>query len=105
MFEETDKNEILASLNKKYAERDDITEGDNMSYVMGCISSAISDARRSFVTDVVEFNHEIMHKVQKEQEVTALFPLAIKNREFVVYYQPKVDLSTNTDKGYIHGSI
>ncbi len=28
MFEETDKNEILTSLNKKYAERDDITESD-----------------------------------------------------------------------------
>ena len=73
----------------------DILKGDQMSYVMGCISSAISDARRSFVTDVVVFNHEIMRKVQKEQEVTALFPFAIKNREFVVYYQPKVDLSTN----------
>ncbi len=28
MFEETDKNEILTSLNKKYAERDGITESD-----------------------------------------------------------------------------
>lgn len=28
MFEETDKNEILTSLNKKYAERDDITGSD-----------------------------------------------------------------------------
>lgn len=72
-----------------------IVEGDRMHYVMNCISSAISDARRSFVTDVVVFNQEIMHKVQREQEITAQFPLAIKNNEFVVYYQPKVDLNTS----------
>jgi len=72
-----------------------IVPGDQMRYVMNCISSAIGNARRSFVSDVVVFNHEIMHKVQREQEITAQFPLAIKNNEFVVYYQPKVDLNTN----------
>lgn len=73
----------------------DILEGDQMTYVMNCISSAISNAKRSFVSDVVMFNPEIMHKVQKEQELAAHFPLAIKNKEFLVYYQPKVDLNTN----------
>ncbi len=72
-----------------------IEKGDSMMHVMNCISSAISAVRRSSATDVAVFNYEIMNKLDKEHEISSAFPQAIKNREFIVYYQPKVDLKTN----------
>ena len=72
-----------------------VEDGDNMMHVMNCISSAISVVRRSNATDVAVFNSEIMNKMDREHEISAAFPQAIKNREFIVYYQPKVDLKTS----------
>lgn len=73
----------------------DIQPGDSMTQVMNCISAAISTARRGTAGDVVFFSYEIMKKFSREQEITAAFANAIERREFLVYYQPKVDLSTN----------
>lgn len=72
----------------------DIQPGENMHPVMNCISLAINAARKSKGRSVVEFNQEILEKINHEQEISADFPKAIENREFMVYYQPKVDLDT-----------
>lgn len=72
-----------------------IEKGDSMMHIMNCISSAISAVRRSGASDVAFYNYEVMNKLDKEHEISSAFPQAIKNREFVVYYQPKVDLKTN----------
>ncbi|MBO5082510.1 MAG: GGDEF domain-containing protein [Lachnospiraceae bacterium] len=72
----------------------DIQPGENMHPVMNCISLAINAARKSKGLNVVEFNQEILEKINHEQEISADFPKAIENREFVVYYQPKVNLDT-----------
>lgn len=68
---------------------------DSMSQVMDCISAAISAARRNAIGDVVVFDHTIVNKIAREQEITTDFRRALENREFIVYYQPKVDLKTN----------
>lgn len=73
----------------------DIKEKDHMPVVMNYISAAISSAKHSPTKNVIEFNQEIMQRLTSQQQVTAGFPDAIKNREFIVYYQPKVDLKTN----------
>lgn len=72
----------------------DIQPGENMHPVMNCISLAINAARKSKGRSVVEFDQEILEKINHEQEISADFPKAIENREFIVYYQPKVDLDT-----------
>lgn len=73
----------------------DINENDRMPTVMNYISAAISAAKHSPAKNVIEFNQDIMQKLTSEQQIAAEFPDAIKNREFMVYYQPKVDLQTN----------
>ena len=73
----------------------DIHEGEAMGHVMNCISIAVSDARRNPALDVVVFTPEIMQKIEREHSLTAMFAAALKNREFIVYYQPKVDLSSS----------
>ncbi len=73
----------------------DIGEKDQMPAVMNYIAAAISTAKHSPTKNVIEFNQDIMKRITSQQQITSEFPEAIKNREFVVYYQPKVDLKTN----------
>ncbi len=73
----------------------DVKEGDKMPHVMNCISAAISDARRHPTDYTVIFTPEVLYKIMHEQEISATFPSALRNQEFVVYYQPKVNLETN----------
>ena len=72
----------------------DIKEGDAMPHVMNCISAAISTARRHPTKHIITFTPEVLYKIMQEQEITASFPAAIRNKEFLVYFQPKVDLKT-----------
>lgn len=73
----------------------DIKDGDTMPHVMNCISAAVSAARRHPTDYTVTFTPEVLYKIMHEQEIAATFPTALRNREFVVYYQPKVSLETN----------
>ena len=73
----------------------DIKDGDLMPHVMNCISAAISAARRHPTDYAVIFTPEVLYRMMQEQEIAANFPAAIRRKEFVVYYQPKVNLETN----------
>jgi len=66
-----------------------------MGYVMNCISTAINTARHSTTDDVVVFTTEIMNKIERERKLMHTFPTALKQHEFLVYYQPKVSLADN----------
>lgn len=70
-----------------------IAQGDDMDHVMICISTAINTVRRSNTTDVVMFTTDILDKIERERNLTALFSGALENREFVTFYQPKVELT------------
>ncbi|MBE6888432.1 MAG: EAL domain-containing protein [Ruminococcaceae bacterium] len=72
-----------------------IDQGDSMGYVMNCISTAINTARHSTTDDVVVFTTEIMNKIERERKLMHTFPTALKQHEFLVYYQPKVSLADN----------
>lgn len=73
-----------------------IAQGDAMHYVMDCIATAVSNARRNTSASIVEFTPDIMKRVAYEHKITNLFPAALKKHEFVIYYQPKVDLLEST---------
>ena len=72
-----------------------IQKGDIMTHVMNSISAAVSTARRGGGNDITIFSPEVLYKMLREQEIASSFPKAIRNKEFVVYYQPKVNLETN----------
>ena len=71
----------------------DITDDDDINHVMLCISTAINTVRRSNTNDVVIFTTDILDRLEREQNLSALFSGALENREFVAYYQPKVELT------------
>lgn len=74
----------------------DIQQDDSMNEIMHCSSVALNDARRHPGTDVVYFAQKMLDAVYHEKEVSSLFNDALKNKEFIVYYQPKVDVQTQT---------
>ncbi len=71
----------------------DICEGDTMHKVMNYISHAMSSAKRNAALDVVRFTPDLLKKMKLEHALTSMFPAALRDREFIVYYQPKVDLA------------
>lgn len=47
-------------------------------------------AKNSSETDVVFFDDKLLARSRKTREISASFPKALEDREFLVYYQPKV---------------
>lgn len=72
----------------------EIKENDTMPHVMNCISAAISNVRRKPNGFTETFTPEFLYKIMHEQEITSSFPSALKNKEFLVYFQPKINLDT-----------
>ena len=73
---------------------------ENMDYsdswdIMDKITSAYQDARRSGMEDIVYCNDNILVERERIMRIQQLFPLALVREEFVVYYQPKIDVYGN----------
>lgn len=62
--------------------------------VMARVSLAYAAARRLGAGRVVEYSDDIKQQHMKAQSVLSNFKEALKNREFVVYYQPKVNIKS-----------
>lgn len=73
-----------------------IQEGDIPNTAMSACSVALNNSKKSGRHDVVYFSEEMMERTLKANEVSSMFPEALSNKEFVVYYQPKVNLADNT---------
>ena len=73
----------------------DVNEADDMSIVMNSVSAAINAAKQSHTEDIVIYNKGVMDKLEMKHQITAEFPKALADEEFLVYYQPKIDLNTN----------
>lgn len=71
--------------------KEEYTPGD----VMGYIGVAIDHAK-SGKKDICYFNDDMYKGVIHAKEISAVFADAIANREFTVYYQPKVSLNDYT---------
>ncbi len=63
--------------------------------VMDRVSVAYQVARQSECCSIIYYNDEIYRAVMQQKEIIAKFHRAVKNNEFLVYYQPKV---TTKDK-------
>ena len=52
-------------------------------------------AKMSGKTDMLHFDDTMLEKALRQKEVSQMFPNALENQEFEVFYQPKVTLSDN----------
>ncbi|MGN0666533.1 MAG: putative bifunctional diguanylate cyclase/phosphodiesterase [Huintestinicola sp.] len=71
------------------------SDGDTMSDIMNKTSIAYNSARLDEKKDVVFFSPVLLEYALHRKEISTLFPKAVENGEFVVYYQPKIRLSDN----------
>jgi len=58
--------------------------------------TALKEAKSLSNSDIVWYSSEMTEKEKAAKETVAMFSEAIRNREFVVYYQPKVNMTNNT---------
>ena len=72
-----------------------IQKTDAVSEVMNKASVALNVARASRNHDVIWFREQMQEKSMQEKRVSIMFPKALEQEEFLVYYQPKVSLPEN----------
>lgn len=70
-------------------------EGDTMSDIMNKSSVAFNAAKNDERKDVVFYSPLHLEAAIHKKAISTVFPKALENGEFVVYYQPKVRLSDN----------
>ena len=68
--------------------------------IMDRVSLAFHIAKNASKADVVYFNEELLARSKHNNDISASFPKALEEREFLVYYQPKVAI----DGGHIAGA-
>lgn len=70
--------------------------GDTIHDLMNGASLAMSMAKNSITHDAIWFRPSMLEKIVHRKEISNLFPQALSKHEFIVYYQPKVNLDDNT---------
>ena len=96
----TDGERIYVSATVGVYEIKDINNAILPTDIMDRVSLASQTAKNSSQTDVVYFDDSLLARSQHNNDVSAIFPKALKDGEFIIYYQPKVAI----DGGSIVGA-
>jgi len=70
----------------------DIQPKDTMNEIMHCSSVALNESRVHPGNDIVYFTPKMLEDAYHEKEISSLFHEALRRKEFIVYYQPKVSV-------------
>lgn len=73
----------------------EIQPGQTIGEGINAAATAMHTAKMSGKNDRFRFDDTMLENALRQKEVSQMFPKALENREFVVYYQPKVTLSDN----------
>ena len=92
VFDETHNERVAVSATAGvYVIREDIKSPAD---IMDRVSLAARIAKSSPETDIVFFDEAILERSKQYMDISANFPKAMQDREFLVYYQPKVDVDS-----------
>lgn len=91
---EISENAPIKGVKVKYGIYDDIDKNLPISTCYDYVSLAIETIMESYDHDIAFYTEEIAKKRIHEQMIENCFEEALNNEEFLVYYQPKIDLST-----------
>ena len=72
-----------------------VQSGDTMNDIMNASTTALNVAKKNINSDRVWFEAYMMEQEVRDKTIAGLFAQAIKNNEFLAYYQPKVLLTNN----------
>ena len=70
-------------------------EGDTFNELMNRSAVALDLGRNVLNKDITLFKPEMMDKVMYQKKVSTSFPRALNDGEFVIYFQPKINLYDN----------
>lgn len=88
-FEEGERTFLISAHAGLYA----IMPGDDLTGVLNKATIALNAAKNSGqAVDHMWYNSSLQDRIMHQKQVSQLFPRALRNKEFVVYYQPKVSL-------------
>jgi len=76
-----------------------IDKKDALRDALNCSSIALGIAKASKKDKYVWFQPHMLERIMNDKAVSAMFPKALENMEFVVYYQPKVHQGDLSIKG------
>lgn len=71
------------------------TEGDTFNDLMNKSAIALDLGRNVLNKDITLFKPEMMEKVMYQKKVSTHFPQALNDGEFIIYFQPKINLYDN----------
>lgn len=72
------------------------TAKDSLDEIMNAAFVALDVARAKETSDFVKMDPYMMKRIMQEKEISSVFPKALKEMAFCVYYQPKVDMEDNS---------
>ena len=67
--------------------------------IMDRVTGAYNAAWRGDTGDIVYASEELMAEKDRFMQIRSQFPVGLKNREFLVFYQPKINLKDNSIAG------
>lgn len=73
-----------------------IQPGDRPGNIFAACNLALSTARTSGAADHIRYEKKMFEELSSRKDTLLLCQQGLKNGEFIVYYQPKVDMTTNT---------
>lgn len=73
----------------------EIVSGDKAEDIVNAASVALNVARSKGTSDFVKLDPYMVKQIMMEKEITTIFPKALRDMEFKVFYQPKVNLEDN----------
>lgn len=91
---EISENAPIKGVKVKYGIYEDIDKNLPISTCYDYVSLAIETIMESYDHDIAFYTEEIAKKRIHEQMIENCFEEALNDEEFLVYYQPKIDLST-----------
>ncbi len=93
-YDESSHDRILIKAYSGIYVIDDKLPVQSPDHVMDRISIAIAAAKSRTKHDFAFFNLEMLERNKHQLMIGSMFPSALENEEFLVYYQPKVDVNT-----------
>ena len=76
-----------------------IGKDDTVGAVIDAAHMALSQTKQPGSPDYVWYEQDMLKQIYDRKELLAQYKSGIKQREFLVYYQPKVNIFTNTLSG------
>ena len=94
VYDEMTGDKIMVSASVGIYQMPENFEYSDVGDILDKIIAAVTIAKQNGTPDIVFFNNEMNARKQKASRLQRMFPEALRQEEFKVFYQPKIDIAT-----------